>query len=257
MKKSYLRICLVSLLLAIKIVIPTWAQSEEGITLNLRRNFGYSSGTGKIQGTFTMIVAGPEDLNKVDFLIDDEVIGKVDEAPFHLQFHTGDYPLGVHTITAIGYARDGSELYANEIRVEFVSAEEGWNSARKILIPILGIVFGGMLLSYLISMAVSRRTKGRPSSGVPRDYGIFGGAVCPKCGRPFGRHIWGLNLGAGKFDRCPNCGKWSLVRRASLQELIAAESTESKVEAESDHPLTLSEDERLRKELEDSRYQDL
>lgn len=257
MKKINKLCYLIMPLLVLKIVTPTWAQSDEELTLNLRRNFGFSSGTGIIQGTFTMKVTGPETLNRVVFLIDDEVMGEVSAAPYSVKFQTNTYSPGVHSLTAIGYTHDGSELRSNEIRVEFVSAEEGWSAAVKILIPILGIILGGMVLSYLISTVISRRTKSDTPLGAPRNYGIWGGAVCPKCGRPFGRHIWGLNLGAGKFDRCPHCGKWSPVRRASPKELRIAEAAELAISSERDQIPTLSDEDRLRKELEDSRYQDL
>ena len=257
MKKKPIQICLILLLVSSIIVFPTWAQSNGELTLSLRRNFGYSSGTGKIQGTFSMKVAGPEGIDRVAFLIDDEVIGDVDTPPFELRFQTGDYDLGVHTLTAIGFTQDGSELFSNQIRVEFVSAEEGWKSALIILIPILAIVFGGILFSYIISTFVGRRSKSDTPLGAPRNYGLWGGAICPKCGRPFGRHIWGLNLGAGKFDRCPHCGKWSLVQRAFPEELRAAEVAELEMIGDRDQAPVISEEEKLRKELDDSRYRDL
>jgi hypothetical protein len=79
-------------------------------TLRLSRTFGYSSGTGDIQGTFTIGVSGPENLTRVIFYIDDEVMGEVVESPFVLRFRTGDYTLGVHTLKAVGYTSAGAEL---------------------------------------------------------------------------------------------------------------------------------------------------
>ena len=62
----------------------------------------------------------------------------------------------------------------------------------------------------------------------------------------------------GKLDRCPHCGKWSVVRRATPAELSAAEAAElAAAKAEQAETPGLSEEERLRQELEDSRYQDL
>jgi hypothetical protein len=256
MKYTSFQVFLILLLISSIIVFPTTAQSEDELTIRLRRNFGYSSGTGKIQGTFTMKVAGPESLDCVTFFIDDDMIGEVDTPPFDLRFQTGDYTLGTHTLTAIGFTQVGSELSSNQIRVKFVSAEEGWIFVLKILIPLLAIIFGGILLSYIISTFVGRRSNSDTPLGSPRNYGLWGGAICPKCSRPFGRHIWGLNLGLGKFDRCPHCGKWSLVRRALPEELRAAEVAELELAVDRDQAPVISEEEKLHKELDDSRYHD-
>ncbi len=93
------------------------AQDESQLALRLSRNFGYSSGTGDIQGTFTMKVDSPEDLTRVVFYIDDQVIGEVAEPPFQLRFRTGDFPLGVHTLRAVGYTSQGKELSSNQQRL--------------------------------------------------------------------------------------------------------------------------------------------
>ena len=97
MKKICAQIGLVLLLTTALRVFPTWAQSDEELNLSLRRNFGYSSGTGKIQGTFTMKVAGPEAVDRVVFIIDGEAVGEGNISPFNLQFHTGDCPLALRT----------------------------------------------------------------------------------------------------------------------------------------------------------------
>ena len=234
-----------------------FAQADEGLSISLRRDFGYSSGTGKIQGTFTIKATGPDDLNRVIFLIDSDRLGEDQEPPFQTQFRTGDFPLGVHTLQAIGYRDTGEELNSNLIRNEFVSAEAGFQSAIKILLPILALVLGGMLISYLLPSLVGRRKHLATYPGNPPNYGPFGAAICPRCSRPFARHIWGLNLVVGKFDRCPHCGRWSLVGRASPQALRAAELAEQELAKQSNVLLASPDEERLRKDIEDSRYQDL
>jgi hypothetical protein len=233
------------------------AQSENELILSLSRDFGYSSGTGKIQGTFSMKVKGPENLTLVVFLIDGEEMGEVTEEPFRLQFKTGDYPLGIHTLSAVGYTSDGKELHSNEKRAEFVTSEEGWSSAGKIVIIIFGLMAAVGGVSYLITYIMGRGKKSSLSPGAPRNYGLIGGTICPKCERPFGMHIWGLNLGMGKFDRCPHCSRWSIVRRVSRDMLSAAEAAELKAEEEPKTPLDVSDEEKLRKELEDSKFEDV
>jgi hypothetical protein len=83
-------------------------------------------------------------------------------------------------------------------------------------------------------------------------YGAAGGAVCPRCTFPYSRNILAPNLVVGKLQRCPHCGKWAIVPRASQSNLEAAEERwaregTSTVEAP-------SEEERVRQMLDDSRY---
>jgi hypothetical protein len=225
--------------------------------LRLNRNFGYSSGTGRIQGRFTARVEGPEDLVRVVFLIDGENMGEVAQPPFELAFSTDSYPLGVHSISARGFTQNGGELDSNEWRVEFVSAEEGWQTAGKIIIPLLGVVIAVMLASFILPSLFGRRRKEDLPMGAPRSYGLLGGTICPQCQRPFGMHIWGLNLVVGKLDRCPYCGKWSLVRHVPAEILRSAETAELAKVAENEMSSPQAEDHSLSKALEDSRYQDL
>jgi hypothetical protein len=88
--------------------------------------------------------------------------------------------------------------------------------------------------------------------GTPRQY-TLGGAICPKCKRPFAFHIFGLRLLVARLDRCSYCGKWSLVRWTSLDELRAAEQAEAQ-SAQAQVPETSAE-EKLKTELDDSKYQ--
>ena len=73
---------------------------------------------------------------------------------------------------------------------------------------------------------------------------------------PFARHIWGLNLVVGKYDRCPHCGKWSLVRSLPPDVLEAAvEARRQEAAAKSQAPSKPEEDEsNWRKRLDDSRF---
>lgn len=56
----------------------------------------------------------------------------------------------------------------------------------------------------------------------------------------------------GQLDRCPYCGKWSVVRSLPLAQLRQAEQAELE-QARGQIP-EISEEERLKKELDDSRY---
>lgn len=233
--------------------LPAQAQDEPTLSLRLSRDFGYSSGTGRVQGAFSMIASGPENLEQVQFKIDEQVIGEVSQPPFRLRFSTGDYPMGVHTLVATGVTSDGSILESDPVRVEFVSADEGWQTAGKIVIPIVGIVVGITLATFLLPLLFRRGKRAQLPAGARRSYGMLGGGICPKCNRPFALHVFGLNLVVGKLDRCPYCGQWSLMRRASLQELHAAEAAELEA-MPGDPDLTGSLEEDYRRQVDDSRY---
>jgi hypothetical protein len=93
------------------------------------------------------------------------------------------------------------------------------------------ILLGIIILVYLVfrgSQLLSSRGKTRLNAplGEVRNYGIGGGAVCPKCQRPFSLSMLSLKIGFVKLVPCPYCGKWSLVRGASQEELRAAEQAE-------------------------------
>jgi len=233
--------------------LPVLAQDEQSLSLRLSRDFGYSSGTGRVQGAFSMIASGPENLERVQFKIDEQVIGEVNQPPFRLRFSTGDYPMGVHTLVATGVTSDGNLLESEPIRVEFVSADEGWQTAGKIVIPIIALVVGIMLATFLLPLLFRRGKRVQLPAGARRSYGMLGGGICPKCKRPFALHVFGLNLLVGKLDRCPYCGQWSLMRRASLQELHAAEAAE--LQAMHGEPgLPDNSEEDYRRQVDDSRY---
>ena len=258
MKAKRLPGLILVLLISLTLVPLAFAQTgQEELSLRLSRDFGYSSGTGKIQGAFSMTATSPRNLVRVMFYIDGESIGEVTQAPFRLRFSTGDHPLGVHTLYAVGYTDDGQELRSNEIRAQFVTAEESWQAASRIAIPLLAIIFGAMILSFVVPLVFNRGKASRLPLGAPRNYGIIGGAICPKCEQPFGMHFYGLNLVAGKLDRCPYCSKWSLVQRASPGQLAAAEAAELAQAEEGALTPPMSEEEHLKRELVDSRFDDL
>ncbi len=242
-----LRKVVISLFLLLLFVSRAWAQEgADIISLRLSRDFGFGMGAN-IQGTFSYRVSGPDNLVRVVFLLDGEEIGEDAEAPFRLQFRTETYALGVHTMSAEGYTNDGRTLQSNVIQRQFVSGSESTKVALWLIVPILLIAVGGRFLTSWIA------GRNRANQDQPAIVGPFGGTLCPKCGRPFAMHIWGLNIGLGKYDRCPHCGKWSVVRRVHPDALYDAAQAFQDDEPETAVP-TLTEEERLRKQLDDSRF---
>lgn len=239
------------LLLILMVAQPVFAQDDTELRLTLRRSFGYASGTGDIQGAFTVKASGPQDLQRVVFYLDEQTLGEVDQPPFELRFHTESYPLGEHNLSAVGYTASGREVRSSPVKLRFVSAEEGFQTGMRIVLPLMGIVFGLVVLSFVASIATAGKLKNLPP-GTPRQYGAAGGAICPRCRRPFSRHFFSPNLLLGKLERCPFCGKWSILAAQPLTLLRAAE--EAELQAAGDAIPQESEEERQRRALDQSRY---
>ncbi len=226
--------------------LPGYGQGQEPtIRLSLRRDWGYGGPAGRIEGLFSLRVKAPPEVVRVQFFLDDRLLGEDAEPPFRYSFRTGDYPLGPHRLTAVGFTADGRQLQANVLERTFVAPVEGWQTAWKIAGPLLAL----SALFVLLTVLVERRRGYRRGRG----YGLAGGAICPHCGRPFARHWWAPNMGLRKFDRCPYCGRWSLVAAASASELAAAEQRWTATTAAE---AVMTADERRRRQVEESRYQD-
>lgn len=248
MKKSF-RVLFLTLTLCLLAVSTALAQSE-GLTMKLSRDWGYGGFNNDIQGLFTMHITGPETLVRVEFYIDEMMIGEDTEAPFALQFSTDSYPLGWHTMSAKGYTSDGQELTSNTFTAEFVPEQE----VGKFLIPVFGVVILAILGSTVIPFLATRNKKPvELPLGEERSYGAGGGGICPKCKRPFALPLFSMNMGLSKYARCPYCGKWSAVRILPVSKLREAEKAELNW-AKADVP-QVSEEEKLRKELDDSKFQ--
>ena len=234
------------------------AQSAGELDLGLSRDFGYGGFGNDTQGLFTIKINNPPtDLTRVIFFMDTTSMGEDTQPPFSLQFNTDSYPLGAHTLRAVGYTSDGNEINSENLQVQFVPATAATDTIKKIIVPIIGLILLMTLLSFGLPLLLN---KGKLSSlplGAQRNYGIGGGAVCPKCGRPHPLQLWFINIGFNKIDRCPYCGKWSFVRPRSLADLRAAEAAEL-AQAQPENPITgESESDKLKHELDDSRYQNM
>ncbi|MEL7645213.1 MAG: Ig-like domain-containing protein [Anaerolineaceae bacterium] len=227
------------------------AQTEQPYRVSLRRDFGYGAGMD-IQGNMTLSLKGDESaVSRVSFLMDGEELLMTESEPFSFSFTTDDYPSGVHQLSARVETRDGKTFTTDALTYNFLSKEAASRSTRGIILPLIGLIGGVALLSWLLQYLTSRK---KPQSGALSYNGFYGGAVCPKCGRPFARSLFGMNMVAGRLERCPHCGKWSLTRRASLAELEAAEAAlRASVSVDEAPAQTRSEMQDL---LDDSRYYD-
>lgn len=228
------------------------AQSLQ-LKLTLSRDWGYGGFNNDIQGLFSMHISEMDGLRKVEFFIDDILIAEDLQAPYTIQISTEAYPLGLHTMSAIGTNLDGLAIESNKIVVNFVEASESSAAAARIIVPVIGVILLAILISAGISITTNRNKKESLPYGEKRKYGIAGGGICKRCQRPFSLHIWGLNLGFSKLDRCPYCGNWSIIRAQSLSKLRDAELAELAWSRTSVNEET--EEEKYIREVNDSKFQ--
>ena len=240
--------------------LPALAQTPvPAIQLTVQKTFGFNNGS-QIQGSFRAEVTGPANLTAVTFTLDGASWAQVSAPPFTLDFNTDAFAPGWHTLGASGRTADGQTLTATDRRFQFLSPAESQAATQRILVPILAVV--GVLVAVGLGSQLffaMRGSRGRTALplGAARSYGLWGGAICPKCQRPFSRHWWGLNALPGqKFDRCDHCGKWSLVGRASPEQLAKAQAAEPALgQPEAPQP-ELSSEEKLKRDVDASRYFD-
>ena len=241
---------------ALVAALPVLAQAA-GLQLAVRKTFGFNNGS-QIQGSFRLEASGPANLVSVTFTLDGETLGQVSAPPFTFDLNTDQSAPGWHTIGASGRTADGQTLAAADRRYEFLSPTAAQSATMKIVVPLLVVVglalAAGMGLQLFFVLRGGRSRSVLPL-GARREYGLLGGAICPKCQRPFPLHWWGLNALPGqKYDRCDHCGQWTLVRRAGPLQLAEAEAAELKYAQPTAPQLELSPEEKLKRDLEASRF---
>lgn len=238
-----------------RVVLWTWvllalttgsALAQESLTLDLDRNFGFAW-ADQIQGNFTLRAEGPSNLVRVVFLIDGQPLGEATRPPFEVRFHTGNYPLGRHILSAAGETDGGDLVTARSLDLEFVSPDVGGKFVLRLMVPLLGLLAVVMIVAAVGPMLFGRGTFH------PGHYGVAGGAVCPRCTLPFSRHALSPNLVWGKLERCPHCGRVGIVARATPEALAAAEERLAG-KAGPQPPGSIQEE--LHRQIDDSRFED-
>ncbi len=241
-----LAVCL-SIALALAIGGNVYAQAN-GLQLSLGKIAGIGL-TGQIQGYFRLSASGPADVTSVTFEIDGQPMGTASQPPFNLELYTDSYAPGPHRFTATGRTAAGQVLASNTVSAEIVSFSQGWQSAVRLLWPLLLIIAVALGSSIAVPL-LSARGGRRYEPGALRDYGISGGTVCSRCKRPYSLSFLSPRLVVGRLARCPYCGKWTIARPASQEVLRAAEQAEVQ-----NQPTvrTVSREEMLKQQIEDSR----
>ncbi|GIK57046.1 MAG: hypothetical protein HND44_21250 [Chloroflexi bacterium] len=231
-------------------VMVTAVAAQDTLRLSLSRDFGAGFGAD-IQGRFSMHVEGPEDLVRVLFFIDETQVAEQTTPPFRYQFNTGSYAPGVHVLRAAGVTADGRGLTSNTLTRNFLTSSDANQRVAMTIVPVIALGIGVSLFSWWLA------SRGQKASGQPAINGPFGGSICPKCHKPFARHWWGMNVVVGKLDRCPHCGKWSVVHRTHpdlLQAAYAAVLQAEKSAVDAPPPSAEDEEKTFRKQLDDSRF---
>lgn len=235
------------------LILPVYAQDEPVFTIRLSRDFGTAIG-GRIQGTFSVRVNGPDNLERVVFYIDGEQIGEDTADPFRLNFNTDSFPPGVHSFTATGFTADGQELSSNTVTPTIMSAEESRQAFTNNILP--GIIVIALLAIGIPVLATLFLKQKKLEPGAARQYGVAGGAICPRCHRAYPRHLFSPNMLFGKLERCPFCGKWAIVAAAPPELLHAAEAAERQALEEHVGESPTDEADKLRRRLDDSRFEE-
>lgn len=226
---------------------------ESPYTLRIVRDWGYGNGTD-INGRMSLSVKGDQDhIQQVTFFIDGEVMASVAESPFKFQFDTNNFEPGLHRLTAEVKTSSGETYTTNGLVSNFVEKSEANQSMLKILLLVGGIVVVSMGIQVLMQKNAKKNAKYDESGRIR--YGVWGGAVCPSCGQPFNRSFFGINLVGVRLERCPHCGKLVAARRATPEQLEAAESR-FRPESAQQTPV-VSETEKKQDSYEDSKYTEL
>jgi hypothetical protein len=224
---------LLNLILLITLLLRShqavFAQSED-YALHLKRNFGYGGGSN-IRGTFTLSLVGgrggeEDPIESVTFLIDGETMTVITAPPYTFKFQTDDYGFGTHILSAEVLLDDQTTLTTSALTYRFISPKDERQQVTTILGGIIGAIIVVMVLVSLIQSRLLKKGPAPHRPGQPRNYGMLGGTICPKCGQPFPRHVWGINIVVGRLDRCENCGKWVITHRATPAALKAGEGLE-------------------------------
>ncbi len=203
--------------------LPVLAQNE-GYQLVLKREWGVGM-PGAVQGHMSLNLKGElEAVQTVTYVIDDKEMAQMTVPDIKFRFNTDDYPSGQHKLQALITLKDGSNSQSNLITIKFLAKDEAGNVTRNIFVGI-GVL---TVLIVLLTFAVSKwqNKKYQQSDRAVTGSGLYGAAVCPKCGQAFTRTIIGLNLMTHRYEPCPHCGKWSMTQRATPAELETAQISE-------------------------------
>ena len=251
MKKRSLLVLILAFVFALSYT-AVMAQ-ESPFSLRIVRDWGYGNGAD-INGRMSLSIRGNQDIiQQVTFFMDGEVMASVAADPFKLQFDTNNYDPGVHRMTAEVKTTSDETYNTNALVSNFVEKGAANQSMTKILLLVGGIAVASIGIQFFMQKNTNKNPKYDESGRI--QYGVWGGAVCPSCGQPFNRSFLGINLVGVRLERCPHCGKFVPTRRATPEQLEAAELRFHTAPGEQ-APLQ-SDLEKKQESYDDSKYTDL
>ena len=90
---------------------------------------------------------------------------------------------------AAGFTSGGQELRSQPIGAIFVSESESNRAMVRIVVPLLAVIGGAMLLTFVFSLVTGRKAKRLPP-GTPRQYPL-GGGFAPSAAARWRSRYWG------------------------------------------------------------------
>jgi uncharacterized C2H2 Zn-finger protein len=194
------------------------------VSISLTRTNGYGWGND-INGHFTVNADVSSDVVKVEFYIDNILQYTVSGSAFAWSFNTENYPLGQHSITAVAYNSAGASQASQALARNFVEVPIAFYL-------IIGAVVSASIIIAIVSIVLRKRQSGHTK--------------CPQCSYIFARHYSWIHLGNSERTKCPRCGK-----------AFWAKNYDGPIDNEEHTPQSelLSEQERLHRDIEDSKYE--
>jgi len=161
MMKKYTKVFIIATLLKACSTTITLAHSES-LQLSVSRTWGYAGFNNDIQGHFSFSVRGPENLQRVQYLLDGEVVMEVSEPPFKFKLNTDDYENGIHTLRAVGILSDGTRISSRDFTRKFVPPVSRYLFRGLwpiLLVPIVIIAIIDAVLKVIGMWKAARRTQ--------------------------------------------------------------------------------------------------
>jgi len=227
-KQAFILMFLAAFLMGSLFVARVSAQPT--ISLSIYRDDGYSLGSD-INGQFTVTAQVSSGVVRVEFYLNGTLQQSDTSSPFTWAFNTNSYPLGHVNITAVAYDSSGQQETAF-LNLNLVETP-AWANILLVLVIVVSIVVVAISLWYKM-----RRNSGKSKL-----------VKCPSCGYVYtpssGMSL--VHVGSSQLRKCPKCGKTFF--GGNLKETPETEETRPTSD-------TLTEDERLKRDIEKSKYED-
>jgi hypothetical protein len=201
--------------------------AQPAISLSISKNNGYNLGSD-INGQFVVNAQVSSNVVRVEFYLNGTLQYNDTSAPFSWSFNTNNYPLGRAEITAVAYDSSGQQKTA-ALEQNFVETPVFFSTILPVIVIAVAIIAVGSSVWYRTRHPTSKLVK------------------CPSCGNIYSPSSISLvRIGPSRLRKCPKCGKTFF--GGNLKD-------SPKPEEKSSASDTLTEEERLKRDIEDSKYE--